>query len=48
MNYVWNTLKIFKNCRVKIEWNKWKNNNREDCIQETIMKLAPPAMENPP
>ncbi|XP_071578331.1 uncharacterized protein [Temnothorax nylanderi] len=42
LSYVWSTMRIMKNARKRVEWNKWQTNNREAEIRKTIDSLAPP------
>ncbi|XP_024870002.1 uncharacterized protein LOC112453444 [Temnothorax curvispinosus] len=42
--YVWNTLRILKNARSRIEWNKWQTKNREAEIRRTIDSTAQKAL----
>ncbi|XP_077282774.1 uncharacterized protein LOC143908831 isoform X2 [Temnothorax americanus] len=42
LSYVWSTMRILKNTRKNIEWNKWQTKDRESEIRKTIDGLAPP------
>ncbi|XP_077274290.1 uncharacterized protein LOC143903991 isoform X1 [Temnothorax americanus] len=42
LSYVWSTMRILKNTRKNIEWNKWQTKDREVEIRNTIDGLAPP------
>lgn len=41
IKYVWNKMRIFKNSRKTIEWNKWQFTDRNAVIKETIQELSP-------
>ncbi|KYN29937.1 hypothetical protein ALC57_00607 [Trachymyrmex cornetzi] len=41
MRYVWNKMRVLKNTRNSIEWNKWQTKNREEEIVQEIFKLSP-------
>lgn len=42
LKHVWNTMRIFKNSKISINWNKWQLKNRKEVILESIEELAPP------
>lgn len=42
IKHVWNTMRIFKNSRVSIDWNKWQLKDRRETIMDSIDSLAPP------
>ncbi|XP_071580666.1 uncharacterized protein [Temnothorax nylanderi] len=44
LSFVWNTIRIMKNSRKNIEWNKWQTTNRESEIRKSIDCLAPPSV----
>lgn len=41
IKYVWNKMRIFKNSRKTIGWNKWLFTDRNAVIKETIQELSP-------
>lgn len=41
LKHVWNAMRIFKNSRISIDWNKWQLENRNEVILESIEELAP-------
>lgn len=45
LKYVWNKMKILKNRDYKQEWNKWREEDREDAIKEQIEKIVLPWVE---